>query len=83
MFVPGEVRTSSINFSRSCWVLHLPQVDRNSLPHHDLASTKEYVAPATAIEEAVATAWHAVLRLPEDVPLSVDANFFEVGDIFR
>jgi hypothetical protein len=55
-------------------------VDRNSLPHHDLASTTDYVAPATAVEAAIATAWHAVLSLPEDVPLSVEANFFEVGD---
>jgi AMP-binding enzyme/AMP-binding enzyme C-terminal domain len=70
----------TIKCRRSYLILLLLQVDRNSLPHHDLASTSDYVAPVTAIEEAVATAWHAVLSLPEDVPLSVEANFFEVGD---
>lgn len=56
----------------------LLQVDRRSLPHHQFASTVEYVAPSNPIEEAVAAAWRQILGLPADENVSIEANWFEV-----
>lgn len=53
------------------------QVDRRSLPRHAFGATAEYVAPANAVEAAVCSAWQAVLQHSE--PISVHANFFELG----
>jgi Phosphopantetheine attachment site len=53
------------------------QVDRRSLPRHAFEATAEYVAPANAVEAAVCSAWQAVLQHNE--PISVHANFFELG----
>jgi Phosphopantetheine attachment site len=53
------------------------QVDRRSLPRHAFEATAEYVAPANAVEAAICSAWQAVLQHSE--PISVHANFFELG----
>ena len=53
------------------------QVDRRSLPRHAFETTTAYVAPANAVEAAVCSAWQAVLQQSE--PISVHANFFELG----
>jgi hypothetical protein len=55
------------------------QVDRRSLPRHEFGSTAAYVAPANPVEEAVESAWNEVLGLPQDQPVSVEANWFEVS----
>ena len=55
------------------------QVDRRSLPRHEFSSQATYVAPANPIEEAVESAWREVLGLPQDQPVSVEANWFEAS----
>jgi hypothetical protein len=57
------------------------QVDRRSLPRHEFSSQAGYVAPANPIEEAVEAAWREVLGLPQDQPVSVEANWFEASRI--
>ncbi len=59
------------------------QVDRRSLPRHELSSQAAYVAPANPVEEAVEAAWREVLGLPQDQPVSVEANWFEVTALLR
>jgi Phosphopantetheine attachment site len=53
------------------------QTDRRALPRHEFEATAEYVAPASDLEAAVCSAWQAVLHRSE--PISVHANFFELG----
>ena len=55
------------------------KVDRLALPDIAAAGPREngdYVAPRTAVEEAVAAIWADVLRLEQ---VSVDADFFAIG----
>jgi Phosphopantetheine attachment site len=56
---------------------YLLQTDRRALPRHEYEATAEYVAPASDLEAAVCSAWQAVLHRAE--PISVHANFFELG----
>ena len=53
------------------------QVDRRSLPRHQFEATAEYVAPSNHVEAAVCSAWQQILQKSE--PISVHANFFELG----
>ena len=53
-------------------------MDRRSLPRHEFSSKAAYIAPANPVEEAVGAAWREVLGLPQDQPVSVEANWFEV-----
>jgi amino acid adenylation domain-containing protein len=55
------------------------KLDRVALQEHSIAGTEEansYVAPRTAVEEAVAAVWADVLGLDR---VSVDADFFALG----
>jgi acyl carrier protein len=55
------------------------KLDRVALQEHSIAGTEEansYVAPRTAVEEAVAAVWADVLGLER---VSVDADFFALG----
>ena len=58
-------------------VCHLLQTNRRALPRHEYEATAEYVAPASDLEAAVCGVWQAVLHRAE--PISVHANFFELG----
>ena len=59
--------------------MHALQVDRRSLPRHEFSSEAAYIAAANPIEEAVEAAWREVLGLPQDQPVSVEANWFEAS----
>lgn len=53
------------------------KTDRKRLPAPDIAaSSAEYVAPASDIEETLAAVWQEVLRRPE---VGVEDNFFDLG----
>ncbi|MFA6231852.1 MAG: amino acid adenylation domain-containing protein [Rhodanobacter sp.] len=53
------------------------KVDRKALPTPDLSGQqKRYVAPRNAVEESLAAAWKAVLKLEQ---VGVEDNFFDVG----
>ena len=53
------------------------KTDRKRLPAPDVAaSSSEYVAPASEIEEILAEVWQEVLRRPE---VGVEDNFFDLG----
>jgi acyl carrier protein len=55
------------------------KVDRRALPAPDWTGTelrKEYVAPRTPVEEALAEIWANVLKLDQ---VGVQDNFFEIG----
>ena len=55
------------------------QIDRNTLPRHDFASTAAYVAPTTEVERVVQRAWQVVLSHIIE-PISIHDNFFKVGN---
>jgi amino acid adenylation domain-containing protein len=56
------------------------KVDRKALPEPgQFASTKEYVAPRTAVEELLAVIWTAVLAGTPADQIGVHDNFFELG----
>ena len=53
------------------------KTDRKRLPAPDIAaSSTEYVAPASDIEQTLAEVWQEVLRRPE---VGVEDNFFDLG----
>ncbi|MEC0241464.1 amino acid adenylation domain-containing protein [Paenibacillus dokdonensis] len=54
------------------------KIDRKALPEPDAsqARSKDYVAPRTDIEQAVADVWQAVLQVDK---IGVQDNFFELG----
>jgi hypothetical protein len=49
-----------------------------ALPVPDLQSQGEYIAPRNPIEEKMAQIWGEVLKLER---VSIEDNFFELGDI--
>ncbi|WP_254623733.1 non-ribosomal peptide synthase/polyketide synthase [Myxococcus sp. CA033] len=52
------------------------KVDRAALPSPDAVSTDSYVAPRNEMEEALATVWAQVLRVPR---VGIHDNFFQLG----
>ena len=53
------------------------KVQRRNLPNPaQFWSVKEYVAPRTEMETAIAAIWQSVLKIEQ---ISVDENFFDVG----
>jgi acyl-CoA synthetase (AMP-forming)/AMP-acid ligase II/acyl carrier protein len=56
------------------------KVDRRALPAvEEVRGTREYVAPRTPTEEAIAAIWKDVLGAQLGRPISVDETFFDVG----
>lgn len=70
--------------ARFIWLDKIPllpsgKVDRKALPvpaAGQASSRREYVAPRTAVEAALATIWSAVLKAER---VSIEDNFFELG----
>ena len=70
--------------ARFIWLDKMPllpsgKVDRKALPvppAGQASSRRDYVAPRTAVEAALATIWSAVLKAER---VSVEDNFFELG----
>jgi acyl carrier protein len=52
------------------------KVDRKALPAPEERASREYLAPATPTEEAVAQIWSDVLKVER---ISSDENFFDLG----
>jgi hypothetical protein len=52
------------------------KVDRQALPSHEVATSTNYVAPATDLERTLAHVWEQVLHVER---VGAEDNFFEVG----
>ncbi len=53
------------------------KINKKALPEPAMASSREYVAPEGAAEEAIARTMQAILGL--DQPMGAEDNFFELG----
>ncbi len=52
------------------------KLDRRALPTPDMTMTREYVAPESDLQRALAQVWSEVLNVPA---VGLDHNFFELG----
>ncbi len=54
------------------------KLDKGALPHPDIISNKEFVAPASETERILQKIWAELLTLPED-QIGTTQNFLELG----